>query len=290
MTENTLVAAGRIGEGLRRPECVLTAPDGALAVSDGRGGVTQIATDGGSIHRPCPGGATNGLALHRDGSLILAGIDTGAVHMLKPDGAATLLLDRIEGKPLGAVNFVHFDPTGSLWITVSTRTVPRSLAIETAIPDGYLLKLTPSGPQLMATGLCFANEIRFDADMQNVYLAESARGRVLRFPIRPDGALGEPRPFGPDPLFDGAIVDGLAFDVEGGLWVTEVTRNAIYRIDRNGTARCLFEDPQATLLDFPASIAFGGADRRTVFVGSIRMDHILQFRSEVAGAPMWHDY
>jgi sugar lactone lactonase YvrE len=287
--ENTLVAVGRIGEGLRRPECVLTAPDGALVVSDGRGGVTQIAIDGRAIHRPCPGGATNGLALHRDGSLILAGIDSGTVHMLKPDGAATLLLDRIEGKPLGAVNFVHFDPTGSLWITVSTRTVPRSLAIETAIPDGYLLKLTPSGPQLMATGLCFANEIRFDADMQNVYLAESARGRVLRFPIRPDGALREPRPFGPDPLFGGAIVDGLAFDVEGGLWVTEVTRNAIYRIDRNGTARCLFEDPQARLLDFPASIAFGGADHRTVFVGSIRMDHILQFRSEVAGALMWHD-
>jgi sugar lactone lactonase YvrE len=288
--ENTLVAAGRIGEALQRPECVLAAPDGALVVSDGRGGVTQIAIDGRAIHRPCPGGATNGVALHRDGSLILAGIDTGAIHMLKPDGAATLLLDRFDGKPLGAVNFVHFDPTGSLWITVSTRTVPRSLAIKTAIPDGYLLKLTPSGPRLMATGLCFANEIRFDADMHFVYLAESARGRVLRFPMRPDGALGEPRSFGPDPLFDGAIVDGLAFDVEGGLWVTEVTRNAIYRIDRNGTTRCLFEDPQATLLDFPASIAFGGADRRTVFVGSIRMDHILQFRSDVAGAPMWRHY
>jgi gluconolactonase len=283
---NTFTPAGRIGEALQRPECVLVAPDGSLVASDGRGGVTQIASDGRCTHRPCPGGATNGVAQDRDGSLILAGIDTGEVHLLRPDGSARLLLDSFDGQPLGAVNFVHFDPRGGLWITVSTRTVPRSLAIKTAIPDGYLLKLTPSGPRLMATGLCFANEIRFDADMQSVYLAESARGRVVRFPMRPDGSLGEAQPFGPDPLFDGAIVDGLAFDVEGGLWVTEVTRNAIFRIDRNGTAQCLFEDPQARLVDFPASLAFGGADRRTVFVGSIRMDHIKQFRSAVAGAPM----
>ena len=286
--ENAFTPAGRIGEALQRPECVLTGLDGALLVSDRRGGVTQIATDGRSTHRPCPGGATNGVAQDRDGSLILAGIDTGTVHMLQPDGAASLLLDRIDGQQLGAVNFVHFDPTGGLWITVSTRTVPRSLAIEAAVPDGYLLKLTPSGPQLMATGLCFANEIRFDPDLRFLYLAESARGRVLRFPMRPDGGLGEAHPFGPDPLFEGAIVDGLAFDVEGGLWVTEVTRNAIFRIDRDGTSQCVFEDPQATLVDFPASIAFGGPDRRTVFVGSIRMDHIVQFRSPVAGAPMWH--
>lgn len=290
MIEDTLIAAGRIGDALHRPECVLSTPDSTLIVSDSRGGVTQIATDGRCTHRPCPGGTTNGVALHRDGSLILAGIDTGTVHMLLPDGTAQLLLDKVDGEPLGAVNFVHFDPMGGLWITVSTRCVPRSRAIEAAIPDGYLLKLSPSGPRLMATGLCFANEIRFDTELHFVYLAESARGRVLQFPMLPDGTLGEARPFGPDPLFEGAIVDGLAFDIEGGLWVTEVTRNAIYRIDRNGTAHCLFEDPQATLLDFPASIAFGGADRRTVFVGSIRMDHILQFRSAIAGAPMWHHH
>jgi sugar lactone lactonase YvrE len=82
----------------------------------------------------------------------------------------------------------------------------------------------------------------------------------------------------------------LAFDAEGNLWVTEVTRNAIYRIDRDGNAHCLFEDPEAKLIDFPASIAFGGLDRKSVFVGSIRMDHLLHFRSSVAGAPLWHHH
>lgn len=287
---STLTLIGRIGESLQRPECVLTAADGTLVVSDNRGGVTQIATDGRQTYRPCPGGATNGLAQDRDGGLILAGINTGTVHQLRPDGTASLLLDAFEGEKLGAVNFAHFDPMGGLWITVSTRTVPRSLAIDAPIPDGYILKLTPSGPRLMATGLCFANEIRFDPAMQFAYLAESALGRVRKFPVLPDGTLGPAGPFGPDPLFPGAVVDGLAFDAEGDLWVTEVTRNMIYRIDRDGSACCLFEDPEASRLDFPASIAFGGADRKSVFVGSIRMDHLLHFRSSVAGAPMWHHY
>lgn len=279
---------GRIAKGLHRPECVLVADDEGLIVSDSRGGVTRINHVGGTVHLPCPGETTNGVALDRDGTLYLAGIDTGTVHALQPDGSTRLILDQFDGYNLGAVNFVHFDSCGGLWVTVSTRTVPRSRAIEQPIPDGYLLKLSTTGPVLMAQGLCFANEIRFDADMRHLYLAESARGRVLRMPVLPDGSLGEPSPFGPNPLFTGAIVDGLAFDVEGALWVTEVTRNGIYRISRDGNACCLFEDPKGELIDFPASIAFGGPNRQTVFVGSIRTDYIFQFQCSVAGAPMWH--
>ena len=230
------------------------------------------------------------MAQHRDGTLILAGIDSGTVHGLLPDGRSVLLLDHFKGAPLGAVNFVHVDPRGETWVTVSTRTVPRSRAIDAPIPDGYVLKLDVAGPRLMAQGLCFANELRFDPAMRFAYLAESARGRILRMPIASDGSLGPATPFGPDPLFPGAIVDGLAWDATGGLWVTEVTRNAIYRIDADGMADCLFEDPDAQLLDFPASIAFGGKDQRTLYVGSIRMDHVLQLRSPIAGAPMWHHH
>lgn len=279
---------GRVGRDLRRPECVLVAADGTLLVSDARGGVTHIDATGRSTHRPCPGGTTNGIAQRRDGTVILAGIDSGTVYELQPDGGSALLLDRFAGEPLGAVNFVHADPRGALWVTVSTRTVPRSRAIDSPIADGYVLKLGSDGPRLMAEGICFANELRFDPAMRWAYLAESARGRILRMAIGQEGGLGPATPFGPDPLFPGAIVDGLAWDVEGGLWVTEVTRNGIYRIDPEGGACCMFEDPDAALLNFPASIAFGGADQRTLYVGSIRMEHLLQFRSPVGGAPMWH--
>jgi len=283
-----LVPLGRIGTALQRPECVLVRPDGDLVVSDSRGGITQISADGRRRHVPAPGGTTNGIAQDRDGTLYLAGIDSGTVHALTPDGSARLEFDHVDGHGLGAANFVHFDPAGDLWLTVSTRTVPRSRAIDRPIPDGYVVKRTTTGPRVMASGLCFANELRFDPAMQHVYLAESRRGRVVRMRVLDSGELGPAEPFGPDQLFEGAIVDGLAFDVEGGLWVTEVTRNGIHRIDPDGRIQCLFEDPAAELLNFPASIAFGGDDRKTVFVGSIRLDHLVTMRSSVAGAPMWH--
>lgn len=283
-----LIASGKVGAALHRPECVLVTDDGDVIVSDGRGGVTTIQANGQCRHRPCPGGTTNGIAQDRDSTLYLAGIDTGTVHALDRDGAAKAVIATFEGRNPGAVNFVHFDPQGGLWVTVSTRTEPRSRAIDAPIPDGYVLKLGPDGPQRKAAGLCFANELRFDPAMRFAYLAESRRGRVVRMPIADNGDLGPIEAFGPDPLFDGAIVDGLAWDVDGGLWVTEVTRNGIYLITPDGAATCLFQDPQGTLLDFPASIAFGGRDRKTVYIGSIRLDHLVTFRSSVAGAPMWH--
>jgi sugar lactone lactonase YvrE len=288
VSTDTLEPIRRIGTGLCRPECVVVAADGTLFVSDARGGAMRLDGDAAATHLPCPGGTTNGLALDRDGRLIFANIDSGTIHQRRPDGTTQMLLDSLAGEPLGAVNFVYFDARGELWATISTRTQPRSRAIAAPIPDGYLLKLTPAGPRLMADGLCFANEVRVDVARNMIFIAESARGRVLGAPLLADGTLGAITPFGPDPLFPGAVVDGLALDVEGGLWVTEVTRNGIHRIDPAGHARCMFEDPQAGLLDFPASLAFGGPDGKTAFVGSIRMDSILTFRSPVAGARMWH--
>ncbi|NMN05943.1 MULTISPECIES: SMP-30/gluconolactonase/LRE family protein [unclassified Novosphingobium] len=284
----TLTPLGHMGRDLQRPECVVVAQDGSVVVSDSRGGVSVCAADGAWRHRPCPGGATNGVALDRDGTLYLAGIDSGTVHALAPDGTTRCVIDRFKGQPLGAVNFVHFDPHGRLWVTISTRVEPRSRAIEQPIPDGYVLKVEDGVAHLAAGGLCFANEIRFDPAMRFAYLAESRMGRVLRMAVGPEGTLGTAETFGPERLFDGAIVDGLAFDAQGGLWVSEVTRNGIHRITPDGRAQCLFEDPAGAVVDFPASIAFGGADRRTVFVGSIRADHLVTFRSSVAGAPMWH--
>jgi hypothetical protein len=37
-------------------------------------------------------------------------------------------------------------------------------------------------------------------------------------------------------------------------------------------------------LKFPTSFAFGGPDKKTVYVGSLLADHLWTFRSPVAGA------
>lgn len=280
-----------LGEGLSRPECVIAERDGTLWVSDDRGGVTRIAADGGQTRLGTIPGAPNGIALARDGSLLVANIEDGKLYRLFRDGRHAVLLDRFAGQPLGAVNFVYCDPDGErLWLTVSTRTQPRGEAVARPIPDGYILLLEGGAARLVAEGFCFTNEVRIDRARRFLYVAETSRSRVVRLPLARDNSLGPPAVFGPDPLFEGARVDGIAFDAEDNLWVTEVTRNGLHVIAPDGSCHCVFEDPGGETILFPASIAFGGPDLRTAYIGSIRMNRLAVFQAPVAGHPMahWH--
>lgn len=276
------------GRDLRRPECVLVQSDGVLWTSDDRGGVTRLDRDGAQTTIGNIAGTPNGLALDVNGDLLVCEIEHGGFYRLSPDGRSQAVLTNLHGQRLGAVNFVCPDPDGGYWITVSTRTLPRIEAIRRPLGDGYILRLDSTGARIVATGLCFPNELRLDANGRFAYLAESALGRVVRMRVQPNGGLGSPEPFGPQPLFEGAIVDGLAFDVLGGLWVTEVARNGLYRLAPDGACQRLIEDPSGAKLNFPSSIAFGGEDLKTAYIGSIKADHLVAFRSPVAGLPLLH--
>jgi gluconolactonase len=275
-----------VGQGLSRPECVLAGADGTLWVSDNRASVMRIAPDGSQRLLGPATGLPNGLAMDRNGVLYIADIGAGALYRLFPDGRHELVLDRLDGRRLSAVNFVYLDARDRLWITLSTRTEPRLLAVETPTPDGYILLSDPSGVRIVADGICFTNEVRIDKDQ--LYIAETALGRVLRRRIAPDGSLGAPAVFGPAPLFPGAKIDGICLDAAGNLWVTEVTRNAILVISPEGEASTVFDDPERRILNFPTSIAFGGADRRTAYIGSLHMDRLACFQAPFPGQRMRH--
>ena len=53
----------------------------------------------------------------------------------------------------------------------------------------------------------------------------------------------------------------------------------------------MFEDPDGKTLLFPSSLAFGGADLKTVYLGSVRMTRLARFTAPVAGEPLahWHE-
>jgi sugar lactone lactonase YvrE len=278
-----------LGRDLSRPECVLARPDGTLWISDNRGGVTRLAPDGTQTRLGKLDGDPNGIALERDGSLLIANISAARLDRLHPDGRSECVLDTFEGRPLGAANFVLVDGD-RVWVTVSTRAVPRSEAIRAPRPDGYVLLIgKDQPPRLAGEGFHFTNELRFDRARRHVYVAETARGCITRLRVEADGSFaGPPEPFGPDPLFPGAHVDGIAFDADGNLWVTEINRNALVVITPDGRAHTVFEDPAGETLSFPTSIAFGGDDLRTAYVGSLRMNRIARFRAPVPGEPLDH--
>jgi sugar lactone lactonase YvrE len=152
--------------------------------------------------------------------------------------------------------------------------------------DGYILVLDKDDLRCAGTGFCFTNEIRIRDGY--LYVAETALGRIVRHSLRRDGTLGPREAFGPDPLYPDARVDGIAFDEGGNLWVTEISRHALVVITPQGEAHTVFENPAAQVIDFPTSITFAGADRRTAIVGSLRMDRLATFEAPFPGARLRH--
>jgi sugar lactone lactonase YvrE len=303
------------GEELARPESVLAEPDGVIWCSDARGAVTRIEPNGQQTLLGAQGHEPNGLAMSADRqTLYIANIGDGRVYRMDRAGNEQVLLDAVDGQsPLGAANFVFVDRRNRLWVSVSSRELPWWPAVQRARPDGYLVRIDESGAKVVADGLYFPNEVRMNHDESYLYVAETMRRRMVRYPVLPDGSLGAQEVVPPGDLGHGAYVDGFAFDVEGNLWVTLVVRNEVVVITQEGevytvlsdlnrsavdNAAAKLEDGTLTPMDMfacagahlqlPASVTFGGPDLRTVYIGSLGMQRLPTFRSPIPGLPMRH--
>lgn len=306
-----------LGQGLHRPECVLGTPEGDVFVSDWRGGVTVIRADG-TQHtwlartravdlRP------NGIAFAPDGSFLLANLgDDGGVWQLRQDGALLPFLTEVDGVPLPPANFVTVDRSGRTWISVSTRQRPRQRAWRPDVRDGFVVLVDSRGARIVADGLHYTNEVRPDESGQWLFVVETFGRRILRFPVRSDG-LGTREPviaFG-----HGCFPDGFAFDEAGGLWVTSLVSNRVLHVHADGRVDTPIEEINAdqvedverafasgtmgaehlgpipgARLQHVTSVAFGGVDRRTAYLGSLHTTCIFRVRTEVTGVPAPHWY
>ena len=326
-----------IGHTLQRPECILAEPDGTLWAADARGGVTRIAPDGtqrfigqtadvrfgqaaaaqdaASVEQKFTTGTLpNGLAFAANGDILISNFGTDCLEVMTREGDSRVLVDRIDGQPIGKVNFVLRDRKDRIWITVSTRINPWTTAAASRVQDGYIAVLERGVPRVVAEGFFFTNEIRLDAREEWLYIVETTGPHITRMRLH-EGARGveltDREVFGPAHL--GGFPDGIAFDAFGNLWCTLVMVDQLIALTPEGERLLLLDDgnPQAsqallahmaagtvtaeammaargTLAPWMASITFGGPDLRTVYIGSLMGTTIPFFRSPVAGLPMVH--
>ncbi|HUO03014.1 MAG TPA: SMP-30/gluconolactonase/LRE family protein [Rhizomicrobium sp.] len=295
---------GVFGAGLERPECVWPDHDGVW-VSDARGGLCCIAPDGRTRLLGSGIVEANGFSRRPDGGFVVAGIGDGGLHLIAPDGRTRALLDRIEGKSLGAVNYACADGDDRIWLSVMTRALPWSAALTSKKIDGYILRVDGNGArhEIVADGLDLTNEVKLSPDRRHLYAVETLGSRILRYPIRSDGSLG-PREIVAH-LDRGVYPDGITFDPFGNLWFTVINQNGLSVIDRRGDVHMVFRDMiegaveamvqgveqrNGTVeqlvacnvadgpLQLPTSLAFGGADKRTVYVGTVVLSNLATFR------------
>jgi sugar lactone lactonase YvrE len=308
----------RLGTGLQRPECVLTNARGDIYTADWRGGVAQLRPDGSqALYRgELPDGRParpNGIALRRDGSFLFAdlGIEHGGVFALDRGGSIRPFLEEVDGIALPPSNFVVEDAAGRIWITVSTRLVPRALAYRRDIADGFVVLVDRRGARIVADGLGYANEAALDARGEWLYVNETFARVTSRFALRADGSLGPREVFAT--YGAGTYPDGMAFDEAGRLWIVSIISNRVLRVAADGAATTVVDDSDPGHLAWVeqayaagglgrehldnvksrklrniSSIAFGGADRRTAYLGCLLDDAVYAFRSPVAGLAPAH--
>lgn len=309
----------QIGRGMQRPECVLATKSGDLFCSDSRGGYNIVKPDGATRFVKAIGAPAdfmpNGIALLPNRDVLAANLaDSSGVWRIQPDGQASLYISAADGEDLPPVNFVGLDGRGRTWISVSTRAVPRHPAFKQGAADGFIAVHDQGATRIVADGIAFTNECIVDPSGEWLYVNETIGQCTSRYPIRQDASLGPKETVAAYP--EGTFPDGFTFDAEGGVWIVSVASNRIIHVDRDGQQNTLVEDADAAelaelnaafaagepvrehieigskrRLANIASIGFGGADLRTVYMGSLAHDGIQTFRSPITGAPLVHwDY
>lgn len=305
-----------VGSGLDRPECVVAAPDGSLFTGDWTLGIARIDPDGtvgpaveadliGQGLRP------NGVAMTADGDFLFANLGRGGgVWRVGRTGEARPFATEMDdGGRVPHANFVLVDGDRT-WITISART--RNHEHYTAEEDsGQILLVRDGAITVAAEGLNWTNELRVSPDGAHLFVNETFACRTTRYDLSTDGTLSDPvRIEFPADTFP----DGMAFDAEGALWVTSVVSNRLIRVAPDLSWTILLEDLAPSGQDAVAayargdltfeqigqsrgsrlrnlsSLAFGGPDLKTVYLGGLGATSVQVLQSPVAGAPMahWH--
>jgi sugar lactone lactonase YvrE len=304
-----------VGRGLNRPESVITLADGRVYACDRLCGVVRVLptqSEAVPLKLPVEPFIPNGIALLEDGSFLIANMGpTGGVWRLTGPGRIEPFIVDLHGRALHPTNYVDLDAQGRLWFTVSTTIAPREAAFRPGIADGYVVRHEDGRSEVVAEHIGFCNEGRISPDGAWYYINETIARRVTRFPVLPDGQLGVRETviqFGRDGIFP----DGMGFDDDGGVWVASVVSNRLVRI-KDGKPEIIVEDCDEAVVEGVedaffagrmgrseidagrtwslgniSSVAFGGADLKTIYLGSLFRESLTVLTSAYTGAVPVH--
>ncbi|RFU82643.1 SMP-30/gluconolactonase/LRE family protein [Streptomyces triticagri] len=177
------------------------------------------------------------------------------------------------------------DPAGRFWAGL--------MRYDAAPGGGALLRVDPDGSvHRVLEGLTVPNGPVFDAEGRTMYLADSARGLILRHRIDP--RTGDPGPSDVFATVDAGSPDGMAVDRDGAVWSAVWGGGVLHRRLPDGTLDRIVRVPVAQ----PAGLCLGGPDGRTLYVTSARIGltapgpldgALLALRVDVPGPPA-HPY
>lgn len=246
----------------------------------GAGPVFRVSPDGGRVERFADtGGRVLGVAFDRQGALYVCDSLLGAVFRIAPGGQVGLFADHAGAWKIRLPNFAVFDRKGNLYLSDSgtARAGERTAAVLRFGPDG-------SG-EVWLDGLIFANGLALSAAEDALFVVETRDNRVLRVPIRSDGAPGAPQVYAQD-LASGP--DGLALDRAGNLYITVTRPSQILVVSPTGERITLLSDPADGRVFAPSNLAFGPPQGQGLYIANLFGHHLSRLVVDEPGMPLYH--
>jgi gluconolactonase len=220
----------------------------------------------------------NGLALDRQGRLVIATWAGRSIDRIEKNGKRTVLADRFEGKRFGGTNDVVVKRDGAIYFTDThggLRLREKDPAKEIDFNAVYMWK--EGKLSLLIKDIPNTNGLAFSPDEKILYVNGSRDRYVKRYDVKADGTLENGRMLidvNSDPAR--GITDGLRVDTKGNLW--ETGPGGVWIITPEGKHIGTIKTPELS-----ANVEFGDRDHKTLFVAA--RTGIYKIRLNVAGIP-----
>ena len=269
-----------LAEGFVFVEAPRCADDGAIYFSDLTGGGLYKRTASGRIDCVLPDRKwIGGCVLADDGTVLCSG-QGGIVRLDETSGRIAVVLSKLDGQPIDAVNDIEADDAGGLY--GGTIDFTAILTRGEHPQPGVFFRIDPSGHlDVLREGVIASNGIAFSPDRKVLYHAETTRG-VWAWDLDTGGVPRNPVMFAE--LVD---CDGLAVDAEGGVWVARWQTGEIVRFRTDATVDFRWRLP----FPYVVSLTFAGEDLQDMIVttggearpGAPLHGAIVSIRTEVPG-------
>lgn len=220
-------------------------------------------------------GEPNGMKFLDPQRLLITDYKNGLMTLDIASGAITPLLTRRNSERFKGVNDLIFDSQGNLYFTDQGQSGLHD-------PSGRLYRLRPDGQldQLLCN-IPSPNGVALSPDERVLYLAVTRGNCVWRVPLLPDGSVSKVSQFFTS--YGPSGPDGLAVDAEGNVLVCNPGLGYVWLLNHRAEPVKIWRSPAGAST---TNLAFGGADRRTLYCTESTTGSILIAQAPHAGLPL----
>ncbi|MDO8596895.1 MAG: SMP-30/gluconolactonase/LRE family protein [Sulfuricaulis sp.] len=217
-------------------------------------------------------GEPNGLRIHKDGRIFIADYKNGILLLDPASGRLTPVVSRYREERFKGVNDLTFASNGDLYFTDQGQT-------DLADPSGRVYRYTAKGVlERIAECVPSPNGLVLNLAETQLFLAVTRGNAVWRLPFAPNGQVVR---MGLYLQFSGGSgPDGMTLDEQGGLVVAHPVMGAAWIFSHRGEPLYRVQSCRG---DTVTNVAFGGPDRRTLYITEAASGSILTARVPTAG-------